>query len=217
MKMIVAIIRPEKLEAVQQALERARRLPDDRQRRARLRPAARLHRGVSRHRVPGAPAAQAQAGDRRQRRLRRGRPSRPSSTPPAPATPARSATARSSSCRWRTASASAPANAAARPSAPKSRSGKSQNPQSKIRSQTVPLPYKILLETSMVMTPKEVLTLIREKEVKAVDLRFMDFPGMWQHFTIPAETLEEAVFRKASASTAPPSAAGRRSTNPTCS
>ena len=35
------------------------------------------------------------------------------------------------------------------------------------------------------MTPKEVLALIREKEVRAVDLRFMDFPGLWQHFTIP--------------------------------
>ena len=27
------------------------------------------------------------------------------------------------------------------------------------------------------MTPKEVLTLIREKQVKCVDLRFIDFPG----------------------------------------
>jgi glutamine synthetase len=44
------------------------------------------------------------------------------------------------------------------------------------------------------MTPKEVLAFIREKEVKAVDLRFMDFPGMWKHFTIPAESLEENSF-----------------------
>jgi len=44
------------------------------------------------------------------------------------------------------------------------------------------------------VTPKEVLALIREKEVRAVDLRFMDFPGLWQHFTIPAEALEESVF-----------------------
>jgi glutamine synthetase len=43
-------------------------------------------------------------------------------------------------------------------------------------------------------TPKEVLALIREKEVRAVDLRFMDFPGLWQHFTIPADQLDEAVF-----------------------
>ena len=46
------------------------------------------------------------------------------------------------------------------------------------------------------MTPKEVLALIREKEVKAVDLRFMDFPGLWQHFTVPAETLSESTFEE---------------------
>jgi glutamine synthetase len=44
------------------------------------------------------------------------------------------------------------------------------------------------------VTPKEVLALCREKDVKAVDLRFMDFPGLWQHFTIPANTLDEGVF-----------------------
>ncbi len=44
------------------------------------------------------------------------------------------------------------------------------------------------------MKPKEVLALCREKDVKAVDLRFMDFPGIWQHFTIPANKLTEDVF-----------------------
>ena len=44
------------------------------------------------------------------------------------------------------------------------------------------------------MTPKEVLALCREKDVKAVDLRFMDFPGLWQHFTIPVGKLDEDVF-----------------------
>ena len=44
------------------------------------------------------------------------------------------------------------------------------------------------------VTPKEVLALCREREVKAVDLRFMDFPGLWQHFTIPVNKLEEDVF-----------------------
>ena len=43
-------------------------------------------------------------------------------------------------------------------------------------------------------TPREVLAFIREREVKAVDLRFMDFPGLWKHFTIPAEVLDEDVF-----------------------
>jgi glutamine synthetase len=44
------------------------------------------------------------------------------------------------------------------------------------------------------VTPREILAFIREKEVRAVDFRFMDFPGMWKHFTIPAEVLDESVF-----------------------
>ena len=44
------------------------------------------------------------------------------------------------------------------------------------------------------MTPKEVLSLCRQKDVKAVDLRFVDLPGIWQHFTIPVNKLEEDVF-----------------------
>ena len=44
------------------------------------------------------------------------------------------------------------------------------------------------------MTPREVLAFLRERDVKAVDLRFMDFPGLWKHFTIPAEALDERAF-----------------------
>ena len=44
------------------------------------------------------------------------------------------------------------------------------------------------------MTPKELLAFVREKEVRAIDLRFMDFPGRWQQFTIPADALTEDVF-----------------------
>jgi len=44
------------------------------------------------------------------------------------------------------------------------------------------------------MKPREVLALCREKEVKAVDLRFADFFGGWQHFTIPVGKLEEDTF-----------------------
>jgi len=46
------------------------------------------------------------------------------------------------------------------------------------------------------VSPKEVLALIREKDVQAVDLRFMDFPGLWQHFTVPADTLTENTFEE---------------------
>ena len=44
------------------------------------------------------------------------------------------------------------------------------------------------------MTPAKVLALCREKEIKAVDLRFMDFPGTQKHFTIPLGALSEASF-----------------------
>lgn len=46
------------------------------------------------------------------------------------------------------------------------------------------------------MTPKEVLALIRQREVTTVDLRFMDFPGLWQHFAIPADALTEETFEE---------------------
>ncbi len=44
------------------------------------------------------------------------------------------------------------------------------------------------------MTPKDVLDLIKEKDIKVVDLRFLDFPGVWQHFTVPASELDEGAF-----------------------
>ncbi|MGD9132227.1 MAG: type I glutamate--ammonia ligase [Desulfobacterales bacterium] len=44
------------------------------------------------------------------------------------------------------------------------------------------------------MTPKEVLEMAKENGTKVVDLRFMDFPGLWQHFTVPVSELEESSF-----------------------
>ncbi len=44
------------------------------------------------------------------------------------------------------------------------------------------------------MTPKEVLAMAKEQGAKVVDIRFMDFPGVWQHFTVPMSELEEASF-----------------------
>lgn len=44
------------------------------------------------------------------------------------------------------------------------------------------------------MTPSKVLALCREREIKAVDLRFMDFPGTQKHFTIPVHALTESSF-----------------------
>jgi glutamine synthetase len=44
-------------------------------------------------------------------------------------------------------------------------------------------------------SPNDVLKLMKEKGIKAVDLRFMDFPGMQQHFTVPAHAIEADVFK----------------------
>jgi glutamine synthetase len=44
------------------------------------------------------------------------------------------------------------------------------------------------------MTPREVLALCREKDVKAVDLWFTDLLGRSQHLTIPVGKLDERVF-----------------------
>src|SRR5574341_290781 len=46
------------------------------------------------------------------------------------------------------------------------------------------------------MTPKEVLALAKENKARVVDLKFMDFPGMWQHFTAPMSELGEEVFEE---------------------
>ncbi|MDP3283196.1 MAG: glutamine synthetase, partial [Desulfobacterales bacterium] len=44
------------------------------------------------------------------------------------------------------------------------------------------------------MKPKEVLSFAKEKGARVVDLRFIDFPGLWQHFTVPIGELSESSF-----------------------
>ncbi len=44
------------------------------------------------------------------------------------------------------------------------------------------------------MTPKEVLEMAKENKTKVLDLRFMDFPGVWQHLTVPISELDESSF-----------------------
>src|SRR5438876_5366659 len=44
------------------------------------------------------------------------------------------------------------------------------------------------------MTAKDVLKLAKEKGAKIVDLRFIDLPGLWQHFSIPVSELSEGIF-----------------------
>ena len=43
---------------------------------------------------------------------------------------------------------------------------------------------------------KSVLSLIKEKGVQVVDVKFTDLPGQWQHFSLPAATFDEDVFRE---------------------
>lgn len=45
-------------------------------------------------------------------------------------------------------------------------------------------------------TPAEVLALAREKGAKMVDIKFIDVPGTWQHFSIPISGLNEDVFEE---------------------
>ena len=46
------------------------------------------------------------------------------------------------------------------------------------------------------MTPAEVLSLIKEKEVKFVDFRFTDTKGKEQHVTVPSHTVDEDLFEE---------------------
>jgi glutamine synthetase len=44
------------------------------------------------------------------------------------------------------------------------------------------------------MTPKDVLTFAQENKAVMVDYKFIDFPGIWQNFSVPISELEESTF-----------------------
>ncbi len=46
------------------------------------------------------------------------------------------------------------------------------------------------------MTANDVMALIKEKGICAVDLRFIDLPGLWQHFTISAKEFDVDAFEE---------------------
>ncbi len=46
------------------------------------------------------------------------------------------------------------------------------------------------------MTPKEVLQFAKEKNAKMVDFKFLDFIGIWQHFSTPVSELKEEIFEE---------------------
>ncbi|HUZ18575.1 MAG TPA: type I glutamate--ammonia ligase [Spirochaetia bacterium] len=43
-------------------------------------------------------------------------------------------------------------------------------------------------------TPKDVIAFMEREKVEVVDLRFMDFPGLWQHFSVPVSEITEETF-----------------------
>ena len=46
------------------------------------------------------------------------------------------------------------------------------------------------------MTPKEVLAFAKENKTRMVDLKFIDLPGVWQHFSVPISQLAESNFEE---------------------
>ncbi|MGZ3397217.1 MAG: glutamine synthetase, partial [Isosphaeraceae bacterium] len=46
----------------------------------------------------------------------------------------------------------------------------------------------------MPKTSKDVEKLAKDAKVEIIDLRFVDLPGVWQHFSLPARTLSDDMF-----------------------
>ncbi len=44
------------------------------------------------------------------------------------------------------------------------------------------------------MTAQDVMKLIREKGIQIIDLKFVDLPGLWQHFSVSAQEFDESAF-----------------------
>ena len=44
------------------------------------------------------------------------------------------------------------------------------------------------------MHPEDVLKFAEENKVEMVDFRFIDWPGIWQHFTVPIHNLSVNAF-----------------------
>lgn len=44
------------------------------------------------------------------------------------------------------------------------------------------------------MKPSEVIAYAKENGARMVDFKFLDFPGMWQHFGVPIHVLDEGLF-----------------------
>lgn len=48
----------------------------------------------------------------------------------------------------------------------------------------------------MAATVQDVLKIIKDNQIEIVDFKFIDLPGIWQHFSIPAHRLDETLFEE---------------------
>src|SRR5216117_1768501 len=46
----------------------------------------------------------------------------------------------------------------------------------------------------MALKPSDVVKLAKENNIKMIDFKFIDLPGIWQHYSIPAHRLTESLF-----------------------
>lgn len=46
------------------------------------------------------------------------------------------------------------------------------------------------------MTPKDVIKMAQEHKAVMVNFKFLDFPGIWQHFAVPISELKEEIFEE---------------------
>ena len=53
-----------------------------------------------------------------------------------------------------------------------------------------------VLERFTALNPTELLAYCKAQNVQAIDLRFMDFPGLWQHTTYPISAFSEETFEE---------------------
>ena len=51
-------------------------------------------------------------------------------------------------------------------------------------------------ETPMAQTPADALKLAKDIDAKFVDLKFLDFVGIWQHFVLPLHEITEETFEE---------------------
>lgn len=51
-------------------------------------------------------------------------------------------------------------------------------------------------EEFMPKKPSDVLKIVKDNSIEFIDLRFLDFVGMWQHFSVPAHVFELGTFEE---------------------